>query len=203
MVEKIATYSARIGTQQTALPVVPLRVYLAIALMITVDLGVHFLEVAGGELAALLRPFDIDLVVSVASMGIPVALEVSRALGLDDYIILQKTPKIHLADAAVVNVRTITTDANQRLLLDRERLGAVAHRRVAIVDDVISTGASINAAIRLLREVDAIPVAVGTLLSEAKAWQANLGEDANLVHSLGAIPLFRRSSGQIIEDWEG
>ncbi len=203
MVEKIATYSARIGTQQKALPVVPLSENLAIALMITVDLGVHFLEVAGGELAALLRPFDIDLVVSVASMGIPVALEVSRALGLDDYIILQKTPKIHLADAAVVNVRTITTDANQRLLLDRERLGAVAHRRVAIVDDVISTGASINAAIRLLREVDAIPVAVGTLLSEAKAWQANLGEDANLVHSLGAIPLFRRSSGQIIEDWEG
>jgi adenine/guanine phosphoribosyltransferase-like PRPP-binding protein len=203
MVEKIATYSANIGTQQKDLPVVPLNENLAIALMITVDLGVHFLEVAGSELAEILRPFDVDLVVSVASMGIPVALEVSRALGLDDYIILQKTPKIHLADAATVNVRTITTDANQRLLLDRERLGAVAHRRVAIVDDVISTGASINAAIRLLREVDAIPVAVGTLLSEAKAWQANLGEDANLVHSLGEIPLFRRTSGQITEDWEG
>ncbi len=52
-------------------------------------------------------------------MGIPIAIEVSRALGLDDYLILQKTPKIHLSDAVSEPVRSITTDATQLLLFDR------------------------------------------------------------------------------------
>jgi adenine phosphoribosyltransferase len=204
MVTKIGTYQIQVGTQGRDLPIVPLNDQLAIALLITVDHGVHFIEQAGRELADLLRPFDVDVVVSVATMGIPVALEVTRALGLDDYMILQKTPKIHLADAIDVQVRSITTDANQRLLLDRERLSTVAGRRVAIVDDVISTGASICAALQLLREVGAQPVAIGALVTEANAWRATLGDDAQLVHALGAIPLFRpQLTGELTEDWEG
>jgi len=204
MVAKIGTYRAQVGTQTRDLPIVPIADDLAIALLITVDHGVKFIERAGQELAESLRRFDIDCVVSVATMGIPVAMEVTRALGLDDYMILQKTPKIHLADAIDVPVRSITTATNQRLLLDRERLMAVAHRRVAIVDDVISTGASIHAALRLLRGVGANPVAIGALLAEANSWKSMLGDDAQLVQMLGRIPLFRtNSTGQLYEDWEG
>ena len=58
-----------------------------------------------------LAPFDVDVVVSVATMGIPLAIEVTRALGLDDYLILQKTPKIHLQDAIDEPVTSITTGA--------------------------------------------------------------------------------------------
>jgi len=204
MVAKIGTYRAQVGTQTRDLPIVPIADDLAIALLITVDHGVRFIERAGQELAECLRRFEIDCVVSVATMGIPVAMEVTRALGLDDYMILQKTPKIHLADAIDVPVRSITTATNQRLLLDRERLMAVAHRRVAIVDDVISTGASIHAALRLLRGVGATPVAIGALLAEANSWKSMLGEDAQLVQMLGRIPLFRtNSTGQLYEDWDG
>jgi hypothetical protein len=47
-------------------------------------------------------------------------------------------------------------------------------------------------------------VAVGVLLTEAKAWRAMLGEDVDLVRSLGAIPLFRRQGDAgLVEDWEG
>jgi adenine phosphoribosyltransferase len=75
---------------------------------------------------------------------------------------------------------------------------------VVLVDDVISTGASIRAALRLLRRVGAEPVAVGVLLTEAKAWRSTLGADAELVRSLGAIPLFRRrADNTLAEDWEG
>jgi len=204
MVAKIGTYRAQVGTQTRDLPIVPIADDLAIALLITVDHGVRFIERAGQELAECLRRFEIDCVVSVATMGIPVAMEVTRALGLDDYMILQKTPKIHLADAIDVPVRSITTATNQRLLLDRERLMAVAHRRVAIVDDVISTGASIHAALRLLRGVGATPVAIGALLAEANSWKSMLGEDAQLVQMLGSIPLFRtNSTGRLYEDWDG
>ena len=98
---------------------------------------------------------------SVATMGIPVAIEVTRRLGLDQYVIFHKTPKIHLADAIAEPVRSITTAVDQRLLLDRQRVGVVEGRRVALIDDVVSTGASAAAALRLLRRVGATPVAVG------------------------------------------
>jgi hypothetical protein len=104
---------------------VPIADDLTIALLISVDLGVAFAEVAGGELAAKLAPFDPEIVVSVATMGIPIAIEVTRALGFDDYVILHKTPKIHLADAVAEPVRSITTAVPQRLLLDRARVDAV------------------------------------------------------------------------------
>jgi orotate phosphoribosyltransferase len=79
-----------------------------------------------------------------------------------------------------------------------------AGKRVVLVDDVIYTGASIRAALRLLRTVGAEPVAVAVMLTEAQAWKATLGDDAALVRSLGAIPLFHRSpDGSLIEDWEG
>jgi adenine phosphoribosyltransferase len=204
MVSPIGTYTTFVGSQELALPLMPITDTLAIALLITVDHGVDFAAQAGAEIAARLVPFEPEVVASVATMGIPIAIEVSRALGLDDYLILQKTPKIHLADAISEPVRSITTDATQRLLFDRERLGAVVGRRVALVDDVVSTGASLKAALNLLRRVGAEPVVIGTLLTEAALWRETLGEDAALVQSLGAIPLFRRGAAGIIdEDWVG
>lgn len=198
-----AQYPVNVGTQRVELPLVPLGDDLTLALLITVDMGVEFMRRAGEELAERLRPFDVDIVATVATMGIPVAIEVSRALGLDQYVILHKTPKIHLADAVSEPVRSITTNADQRLLFDRARIASVAGQRVAIVDDVISTGASTGAALRLLRGVGANVVAIGTLVTEASLWKQSLGEDAERVVALGAIPVFRPSADGLIEDWVG
>ena len=204
MVDALRSYETTVGSQVLHLPVVPLNDGLAIALLITVDHGVAFSARAGEDLAKLLAPLDVDVVVSVATMGIPLAIEASRALGLDDYLILQKTPKIHLADAISEPVTSITTDKRQRLLFDRARVGAVAGKRVALIDDVVSTGASVRAALHLVRHVGGDPVAIGTLLTEAAAWRSTLGEDAALVQALGAVPLFRRrSDGMLEEDWQG
>ena len=75
---------------------------------------------------------------------------------------------------------------------------------LAIVDDVISTGASTGAALRLLRSVDANVVAIGTLVTEASLWREALGDDASCVHALGSIPVFRPDGhGGFVEDWHG
>ena len=204
MVQPGGTYHTTIGSQSIDLPVVALTGELAIALYITVDRGVSFCETAGMELAALIREFDVEVVASVATMGIPIAIEVTRALGLDDYLIFQKTPKIHLADAITEPVRSITTDKPQLLLFDRARVDAAAGRRVALVDDVISTGASIRAALALLRGVGALPVAIGAVLAETNAWRNALGDDERLVHTLGSIPLFKKGpTGEFREEWDG
>jgi adenine phosphoribosyltransferase len=198
------TFSVEIGTQRVELPIVSLSEQLALALLITVDMGVEFMSQAGAELADIIRPYDVDIVATVATMGIPLVVEVTRHLGLDQYVILHKTPKIHLADAVSEPVRSITTDAEQRLLFDRARIKDVKDKRVAIVDDVISTGASTGAALRLLRGVGADIVAIGTLVTEASLWREALGEDAQKVRALGSIPVFRPDgSGGLVEDWAG
>lgn len=198
------TYSVDIGSQRVELPVVSLNENLALALLITVDMGVSFMAKAGEELADVLAPYDVDVVATVATMGIPLAVEVTRHLGLDQYVVLHKTPKIHLADAVTEKVRSITTDAEQRLLFDRARISDVEGKRVAIVDDVISTGASTGASLRLLRGVGADIVVIGTLVTEAGLWRTALGDDASKVRALGSIPVFRPDgSGGLVEDWNG
>jgi adenine phosphoribosyltransferase len=196
------TYRTKVGSQEIELPLVQVAPEVSIALLICVDHGVRFAEQAGRELAAVLADLGVEIVASVATMGIPLAIEVTRALGLDDYAILHKTPKIHLKDAVAEDVRSITTDRQQRLLFDRTRIHAVEGKRVAIVDDVISTGGSSRAALNLIRKVGGQPVAFGALLTEGGLWRQALGEDAELVHALGSIPLFRHhSDGSLLEDW--
>jgi adenine phosphoribosyltransferase len=203
MVIAAGTYHAKVGSQEIDLPLIPITDELAIALLITVDHGVRFVEQAATELVEQLEPYGLDLVVSVATMGIPLAIEVTRALGLDDYLILQKTPKLHLRDAISEPVKSITTGAQQRLLFDAARVDVVKGKRVGLVDD-ISTGASMRAALNLLNRVGAQPVAIGTLVTEAATWRRELGDTVELVHALGRIPVFRRdASGSFVEDWDG
>jgi adenine phosphoribosyltransferase len=197
------TYTTTVGSQKVELPLVALSDELTIALLICVDMGVSFAETAGHELAELMRPAQPEIIVSVATMGIPLAIEASRALGLDDYVILHKTPKIHLGEKWAEPVHSITTDTPQRLRMDPARAGAVRGRRVAVVDDVVSTGASLAAALRLVRRLDAEPVVIGTLMTEGGGWKRALGEDAALVRTLGAMPLFHPDgSGGLVEDWD-
>ena len=198
------TYVARVGGQEIELPLVELASDLTIALLITVDHGIAVLDRAGGELAQLLAPERVEVVATAATMGLPVAIAVSRALGLDDYVVLHKTPKIHLRDALTEDVRSITTGPTQRLRLDRARIGHVEGRRVAFVDDVVSTGSSAAAAVRLLRRAGGDVVAIGALVTETVSWRQALGPDEHLVRSLGAIPVFRPGSGGgLVEDWDG
>src|ERR1700683_752420 len=197
------TYSTTVGSQSLELPLVPLSADLTIALLICVDLGVSFAEVAGRELADLMRPAAPDIIVSVATMGIPLAIEASRAMGLDDYVILHKTPKIHLGETWSEPVHSITTDKPQRLRMDPARVGAVRGRRVAVVDDVISTGASLASALRLVRRMDAEPVVIGCLMTEGGGWKEAVGGGGALVRSLGSMPLFHPDDGGgLTEDWD-
>ncbi|MCU1375398.1 MAG: phosphoribosyltransferase [Actinomycetia bacterium] len=201
MTPHVHGYPVEIGSQTIELPLVPVAEGAAIALLMTIDRGVSFMARAGADLAELLRDAAPEVVATNATLGIPVAIEVSRALGLDDYLVLQKTPKIHLADALVAPLRSITTAAEQALRLDRARLPLVAGRRVVLVDDVAATGGSLVAALRLLRQAGAEVVAIGVLLVEGTAWEVALGDDAHLVRSLGRLPGFRRVAGGWDEVW--
>ena len=198
----IDRYPARIGSQSIELPLVPLHDTAAIALLMTIDRGVSFMATAGADLADRLAPLEPDIVATNATLGIPVALEVSRALGLDDYLVLQKTPKIHLGDALVEPLTSITTDGAQALRLDRARVPAIEGKRVVLVDDVVASGGSIAAGCRLLRAGGAEVVGIGALLVEGTAWKDTLGDDAALVSALGEIPAFVPDGDGWTEVWD-
>lgn len=77
-----------------------------------------------------------------------------------------------------------------RLSLDRRHLPRVAGRRVAVVDDVVSTAGTLRGVLELARAAGGQVVRVGVLLTEGHAWRAGLGADAELVAALGHIPMF-------------
>lgn len=173
------------------LPIVRLQPDFAISLMMVIDMGVRFGAHIGIALAERLAPLQPDIVVGPATLGIPVAIEVTRALGLDRYVVLQKSPKIHLGDALTREIVSITSSGSQKLLLDRRAIPHLAGKRVALVDDVAATGSSLAGALALLRDAGAEVVGIGVVLTEAHDWRATLGPDAALVQTLAHIPQFR------------
>lgn len=194
------TYRTEIAGETVSLPIIPLNERRAIALLMVIDMGVRFGDIVGDAMTALFAELKPDIVVGSATLGIPAAIEVSRRLGLDHYVILQKSPKFHLADAMVEEVRSITSAVPQRLLLDRRAITLLQGKRVLIVDDVIATGSSMAAAIRLVRRAGAHVLGAGAILTEGHAWRQALGKDAELVTSLGHIPQFDIVDGVAIPD---
>lgn len=189
------SYAVDVAGQTINLPIVAIKPDFAISLMMIIDLGVKFGEHAGQKLAEQLAPLKPDVVVGAATLGIPVAIEVSRALGLDDYVILQKSPKIHLGDALTQTITSITSKGEQRLLLDRQAVPLLDGKRVVVVDDVIASGSSIKGSVDLVRKAGGNVVGIGVVLTEARDWMEPMGEDAKLIHSLAHIPQFTQDDG--------
>jgi len=190
------TYTVDIAGEPVTLPIVPINHKLAISLLMVIDMGVRFGERIGQALATKLRPLKPDIVVGAATLGIPVVIEVSRALGLDQYVIAQKSPKIHLADSLVQELQSVTSAGKQRLMLDRRAVPLLAGRRVVVVDDVVATGSSLAATLALARAAGAAVVGAGVILTEGQDWEKTLGADAALVQGLGHIPQFALTDGK-------
>jgi len=192
------TYTVDIAGEPVTLPIVAINDKLAISLLMVIDMGVLFGERIGKALAAKLGPLKPNIVVGAATLGIPVVIEVSRALGLDQYVIAQKSPKIHLADALVQKVQSVTMASKQRLMLDRRSVPLLAGRRVVVVDDVVATGSSLAATLALTRSAGANIVGAGVILTEGHDWETALGADARLVRGLGHIPQFVLAGGKAV-----
>jgi adenine phosphoribosyltransferase len=183
-------YDVDIAGEKVSLPVLPVSDTLAISLLMVIDMGVEFGERAGKALAEKTAHLKPEIVVAPATLGIPIAIEVTRWYGLDDYVILQKSPKIHLGDALFREVQSVTSKGSQRILLDSRAVPLLKGRRVLLVDDVVATGSSLAASIALTRDAGAELVGVGVILTEGYGWKETLGEDAKLIHELGHIPQF-------------
>jgi adenine phosphoribosyltransferase len=188
-------YEIKIAGETFGLPIVQLDQNTAIAHLVVINMGVRFGDLVGKALSQRFASLKPEIVVGSATLGIPVAIEVSRHLGLDRYVILQKSQKFSLADALSEEVKSITTPLPQRLLLDRKSISVIQGKRVLVVDDVVTSGSSIAAAMRLVRRGGANVIGAGVILTEGHAWRTALGEDAKLIEGLDHIPQFNVLDG--------
>lgn len=111
---------------------------------------------------------DHDVIVTAESKGIPLAYEMSRQNG-KKYILARKSIKLYMREPVGVEVKSITTARMQRLYLDKPDMDYLKGKRVAVVDDVISTGESLKALEDLVEKAGGKIVAQAAVLAEGDA----------------------------------
>ncbi|NDR58470.1 phosphoribosyltransferase [Aliiruegeria sabulilitoris] len=148
------------------------------------------------HLAALLSPLDIEVVVGLPTLGLSLARAVAERLGHARYIPLGTSRKFWYRDELSVPLSSITSpDTVKRLYFDPRLLPLLDGARIALIDDVISTGTSISAGLDLLQLVGHQPEAIGTAMLQTSRWNETLcidrGIDASRVHGVIQTPLLQ------------
>lgn len=159
-------YSLKIAGLTRILPIIRLNEKLSIASFVV--LGDAELIQASAPLLVSKLP-EVDLLVGAEAKGIPLLHEMSRLMNLSRYIVVRKSIKAYMQDAMVDTVQSITTTSEQIMVLDRFDVDRIKGKRIAIVDDVISTGASLATMERLIEQAGGIVVARVAILAEGDA----------------------------------
>ena len=161
----MATYKMTIAGLERELPICKVNDKLDIAGFII--FGDVEITVASAK-ALIDKCPDFDFIVTPEAKSIPLAYEMSRQSG-KPYFVCRKGPKLYMKEPVHVEVRSITTDKVQTLYLDALEGEQLRGKRVVILDDVISTGESLKAVIKLVEQFDADIVAQAAILAEGDA----------------------------------
>jgi adenine phosphoribosyltransferase len=125
---------------------------------------------------------EIDAIVTPEAKGIPLAFEISRLLGMN-YIIARKNIWPYM-DHPVID--EFYSKKKKRLFcLSGDDARTLRGKRVAIVDDVISSGETIEAIRRLIEKAGGTVVAAAAILVEGDA------EGLEDIIYLKELPVFR------------
>jgi adenine/guanine phosphoribosyltransferase-like PRPP-binding protein len=136
-----------------------------------------------------------DVIVGVPTLGLPLAHAVARRLGHHRMVALGTSRKFWYDDDLAEPLSSITTPGRGKAVyLDPRMLPVLAGRRIAVVDDVISSGRSMEAVLRLMGKAGLRPVAIVAAMLQSHRWRGRLGEDdAALVRTPLRSPLFART----------
>ena len=94
-----------------------------------------------------------DVLITAESKGIPLVYEMARQEGVNHYIVARKGPKLYMENIIYTEVNSITTEKKQVLCIGSKEADMMRGKRVLIVDDVISTGESLQAIETLVEQV--------------------------------------------------
>lgn len=109
---------------------------------------------------------DVDVLITAEAKGIILTYEISRLLGMKDFVVARKHKKPYMQNVLEANVFSITTQAKQTLYLDGCDVEKIRGKRVAIIDDVIATGESLAALEKLVELAQGNIVTRAAVLAE-------------------------------------
>ena len=130
-----------------------------------------------------LKKISYDALITAEAKSIPLAY----ALAVETkkpYIVLRKAYKPYMGDALRAETLSITTGEPQTLILDEKDRETIKGKKVVIVDDVISTGSTLEGMRMIVNKAGAEVAAETAIFTE--------GDRAQWMHilSLGHLPLF-------------
>ena len=175
------TYTLHVAGLTRELPIIKLSYDLSIASFVI--LGDTEIVKKTAPMIAKKLP-EVDFVVTAEAKGIPLAYEISKILNLNEYIVARKSMKAYMEEPIEVEVNSITTTNSQKLYLNNQDANKIKGKRVALIDDVISTGQSLKALERLVEKAGANVVAKAAILAEGDA------KDRKDIIFLEALPTF-------------
>ena len=140
-------------------------------------------EHCGKQLAK--RLSDCDVLLTAESKGLQLTHCIARELGQRYYAVARKSKKLYMQDGIEISIESsITTGKAQTFYLSKHDADLLKGKKVGIVDDVVSTGASLKGLEKLVEKAGGIIHKKAFVLAEDKA-----AERTDVVF-LGKIPLF-------------
>ena len=140
-------------------------------------------EAAARGLSERISAVSFDALVTAETKSVPLVYELARQVS-KPWVVLRKAYKAYMGEVVSAETHSITTGALQTLYLDEKDRHLVERRNVLVVDDVVSTGSTVEGMLDVLAQVNANVVAVAAVFTE--------GDEPNPdVIALGHLPLFR------------
>jgi len=164
MMEKF--YTLRVAGLERNLQVCKISDSLSIAAFVL--FGDVEMTVAAAEYLLKVAPPH-DILITAESKGIPLVHEMARQNSETNYIVARKVVKLYMKDVFSVELQSITTQNKQILHIDRADAERMKGKKVLIVDDVISTGESLRAVEKLVKEAGGIIAGKMAILAEGDA----------------------------------
>ena len=143
-----------------------------------VELTVH----SAAELLKLAPEYD--YLIAPEAKSIPLLYEMARQSGANKYYLARKGAKAYMQGTFEVDVKSITTDKVQHLVLDEHDAEEIRGKRMLIIDVVISTGDSLRAMEELVIDAGAEIAGKMAILAEGEA-----AERKDIIY-LQKLPLF-------------
>ncbi|MBS5988584.1 phosphoribosyltransferase family protein [Anaerococcus hydrogenalis] len=147
------------------LPIIQISDNLKIASFVLLG-DAELAEKAGIELS---KKVDADIILTAEAKGISLAHEIAKNIGEKSFVVARKSEKSYMNDPINVEVNSITTKNTQKLFLDSKDVEKVKGKKIALVDDVISTGESMNALESLVKKAGGEVVQKLAILAEGDA----------------------------------
>jgi adenine phosphoribosyltransferase len=131
-----------------------------------------------------LQQYEYDLLVTAEAKSIPLVQAMAVA-SEKRYIVLRKNFKPYMGETLSVETLSITTGKPQTLYMDEKDRTLVEDSRVVLVDDVISTGSTLEGMRSLVQQAN------GEVVAEAAVFTEGDQDDWNDIVAIGHLPLFK------------